>query len=62
VSDSELIITMVRGFVGFLLFGASFKSFMDQRPAKVVWGLFAAAVVCITLIPVVIAVFWATVA
>lgn len=59
MSDIGLIVTMVSVFVGFILFGASFKSFMEQRPRSLVWGLFIAAVVFITLVPVGIAVFWA---
>jgi uncharacterized membrane protein (DUF485 family) len=51
---------MVSVFIGFVLFGASFKSFMARRRAAVTWGLFTAAVVFITLVPVGIAVFWAS--
>jgi uncharacterized membrane protein (DUF485 family) len=60
VSDAGLIVTMVSVFIGFVLFGASFKSFMARRRAAVSWGLFTAAVVFITLVPVGIAVFWAS--
>jgi hypothetical protein len=31
VSDAGLIVTMVSVFIGFVLFGASFKSFMARR-------------------------------
>ena len=58
--DTPLIITMASVFVGFLCFGGAFASFMYGKPRRLVWGLFAVAVVCITLIPVTIAVFWAT--
>lgn len=60
MSDAGLIITMVSVFIGFVLFGASFKSFMARRRPAVTWGLFTAAVVFITLVPVGIAVFWAS--
>ncbi|WP_297006403.1 hypothetical protein [uncultured Corynebacterium sp.] len=59
MSDAGVIVTMVSVFIGFLLFGASFKSFMSRRRPAVIWGLFTVAVVFITLIPVGIAVFWA---
>ncbi|AWT27457.1 MULTISPECIES: hypothetical protein [Corynebacterium] len=59
MSDVGVIVTMVSVGIGFVLFGASFKGFMDRRGPKVVWGLFTAAVVFITLVPVGIAVFWA---
>ena len=51
---------MVSVFLGFLLFGASFKSFMARRRPAVTWGLFTVAVVFITFVPVGIAVFWAS--
>lgn len=60
MSDIGVIVTMVSVFLGFVLFGASFKSFMDHRRPQVVWGLFTVAVVCITFVPVGIAVFWAS--
>lgn len=60
MSDAGLIVTMVSVFIGFVLFGASFKSFMDRRRPVVVWGLFTTAVVFITVVPVGIAVFWAS--
>lgn len=59
VSDAEVIITMTSVAIGFILFGASFKSYMSRRPPRVVWGLFTLAVLFITLIPVVVGVFWA---
>lgn len=60
MSDVGLIITMVSVFIGFLVLGGSFKSFMDGRPQRLVWSLFTVAVVCITVVPVIIGVFWAT--
>lgn len=60
MSDAGLIVTMVSVFIGFVLFGASFRSFMLRKRPQVVWGLFTAAVVCITVVPVGIAVFWAS--
>lgn len=60
MSSAELLITMGSVFIGFLLFGASFASFMAKKPPKLVWSLFAVAIIFITLIPVIIAVFWAT--
>ena len=60
MSDAGLIVTMVSVFLGFLLFGASFQSFMARRRPAVTWGLFTVAVVFITFVPVGIAVFWAS--
>ncbi|MDN5719323.1 MAG: hypothetical protein ACTH2Y_14105 [Corynebacterium sp.] len=60
MTSTELLVTMGSVFIGFLLFGGSFASFMAKRRPAVVWGLFGAAIVFITLIPVLIAVFWAT--
>lgn len=59
MSDAGLIVTMVSVFIGFVLFGASFKTFSEGGARRLVWGLFTAAVVFITLVPVGIAVFWA---
>lgn len=60
MSNTAMIITMASVFLGFLCFGGSFASFMyKKRPAQI-WGLFVAAIVLITVIPVTIAVFWAT--
>lgn len=60
MSNAELLVTMASVLIGFLLFGGSFASFMAKRRPAVIWGLFAAAIVFITVIPVVVAVFWAT--
>ena len=47
-------------FMGFLCFGGSFACYMYHKPAKLTWGLFAIAVVLITVIPVALAVFSAS--
>lgn len=60
MSSTELLVTMASVFIGFLLFGGSFYSFMTKRRPAQIWGLFVAAIVFITLVPVVVAVFWAT--
>ena len=58
--DSTTIATMGSVFMGFLCFGGSFASYMYHKPAKLPWGLFAIAVVLITVIPVTLAVFSAS--
>ncbi|MDN6368890.1 hypothetical protein [Corynebacterium sp.] len=60
MSSAELLITMGSVFIGFLLFGGALASFMAKKPPKQVWSLFAVAIIFITLVPVIIAVFWAT--
>lgn len=59
MSTTVLLVTMVSVFVGFLCFGA-FASFMYKKSNKQIWTLFSIAIVLITVIPVTIAVFWAT--
>jgi hypothetical protein len=60
MSSVELLITMGSVLIGFLLFGGSFASFMAKKPPLQIWSLFGAAIVFITLVPVIVAVFWAT--
>ncbi|AHW65625.1 hypothetical protein [Corynebacterium glyciniphilum] len=60
MSSTELLITMGSVFIGFLLFGGSFASFMAKRRPAVIWSLFGAAIVFITVVPVIVAVFWGT--
>ncbi|MBB3115925.1 hypothetical protein [Corynebacterium bovis] len=60
MSTPELVVTMSSVFVGFLLFGAAFATFSYRRSPKVVWSLFAAAIVCMTVVPTTVAVFWAS--
>ncbi|MEJ4113079.1 hypothetical protein ACGE24_06890 [Corynebacterium kroppenstedtii] len=56
----QVIVTIVSVFVGFFLFTASFASFMYKKPAVLTWGLFVVAVFFITVVPVTVAIFWAT--
>lgn len=60
MSNMSMIVTISSVFLGFLCFGGSFASFMYKKPPVQIWGLFIAAIVLITVIPVTIAVFWAT--
>lgn len=60
MSTTVLLITMASVFLGFLFFGGAFASFMYQKSNKLIWTLFAIALVLITIIPVTIAVFWGT--
>lgn len=60
MSNTQMFITIGSVFFGFLLFTLSFASFMYKKPPKLTWGLMVAAIVFITVIPVTIAVFWAT--
>lgn len=43
--------------VGFLLFGGAYTSFYYGKSRKLVWTLFALAIVFMTLIPVSLAIF-----
>ena len=60
VSNAALLVTMASVFIGFCLFGGSFASFMYRKPKGQIWGLFALAVVFITIIPTTVAIFYAT--
>lgn len=60
MSTTVLLITMVSVFFGFLCFGGAFASYMYKKSNKLVWTLFTLALVLITIIPVIIAVFWGT--
>lgn len=55
-----MLTTMGSVFLGFLCFGGAFASFMYKKSPKLTWGLFSAAVVLVTVIPVVLAVFAGT--
>lgn len=55
-----MIVTIASVFLGFLCFGGSFASFMYKKRPVQIWGLFISAIIFITVIPVTIAVFWAT--
>ncbi|AKK07290.1 hypothetical protein CMUST_15005 [Corynebacterium mustelae] len=55
--DGTTILTMASVFAGFLCFGGSFASFMYKKSPKLIWGLFSVAILLITVIPVVLAVF-----
>lgn len=60
MSNIALIVTMASVLIGFLFFGGSFASFSYGKSKKVVWTLFAIAIVFITIVPVTVAVFFAT--
>ncbi|ANE05113.1 hypothetical protein [Corynebacterium crudilactis] len=60
MSTTVLFVTMVSVFVGFLFFGGAFASFMYKKSNRQIWSLFSISLVLITVIPVIIAVFWAT--
>ncbi|AHI04130.1 hypothetical protein [Corynebacterium falsenii] len=60
MSNTALIVTMVSVFIGFLLFGGSFASFMYKKSKQQIWGLFILAVVFLTIIPTTTAIFFAT--
>lgn len=58
--DGWVLVTMASVFIGFLLFGGAYAGYEHRRPPRVIWGLFAVAVVFITLVPLAVAVFWAS--
>ncbi|MDO4684917.1 MAG: hypothetical protein Q4A92_00060 [Corynebacterium sp.] len=60
MSNTAMWVTIASVFIGFLCFGGSFASFMYKKRPVQIWGLFITAVFFITVIPVTIAVFWAT--
>ncbi|ALC07024.1 putative membrane protein [Corynebacterium deserti GIMN1.010] len=60
MSSTILFITMASVFIGFLFFGGAFASFMYKKSNVQIWTLFTIAIVLITVIPVTIAVFWAS--
>ncbi|MFP7365463.1 hypothetical protein SFC07_06775 [Corynebacterium callunae] len=60
MSTTVLLVTMASVFLGFLFFGGSFASFMYKKSNVQIWSLFCIAIVLITIIPVIIAVFWAS--
>ena len=55
MSNGAMIVTMSSVFIG-----GSFAGFVYKKSPRLVWTLFCTAVFFITVIPVIIAVFWAT--
>lgn len=55
-----MIITMASVFIGFLCTGGAFAAFMYQKSKILVTVLLLMALVLVTIIPVTIAVFFAT--
>lgn len=53
-------VTIGSVLIGFMFFGASFASFSLNKPRKLVWTLFAIAIVFMTVIPTTTAIFIAT--
>ncbi|MEZ2122055.1 hypothetical protein QWU43_09820 [Corynebacterium sp. CCM 9204] len=60
MGNTVVFITMTSVFIGFLLFGGSYASFSYRRNPKLTWTLFTIAIFFITVVPTVIAIFWAT--
>lgn len=54
-----MVVTMASVFTGFLLFGGAFASYMYRKPRALTIGLFVASLCLITLVPVILAVFYA---
>lgn len=59
MSMTWVLVTMVSVFAGFLCILGAFASFMYKKPPAVTWALGGAALVLVTVIPVIIAVFYA---
>lgn len=59
MSTGLLLLTMVSVFCGFLCILGAFAAFMYKKPARLIWVLGGVALVLVTVIPVVIAVFYA---
>lgn len=55
--DTTMYVAMGSILVGFLLFGGAYTSFYYGKSRKLVWTLFALAIVFMTLIPVSLAIF-----
>ncbi|MGP6174124.1 hypothetical protein [Corynebacterium sp. A21] len=60
MSDLTMIITMASVFIGFLCTGGAFAAFMYKKSKILVAVLLLIALVLVTIIPVTIAVFFAT--
>ncbi|MBF4552595.1 hypothetical protein [Corynebacterium suicordis] len=60
MSETAMIVTMGSVFIGFVLFGSSYAAFSYKKPRALVWGLFAVAILFLTVVPVTVAVFFAT--
>ncbi|MCX2163672.1 hypothetical protein [Corynebacterium auriscanis] len=58
--SSTMWVTIGSVLIGFLFFGASFASFSMNKPRKLVWTLFAIAIVFMTIVPTTTAIFIAT--
>lgn len=52
-----MIAVMASVGIGFLLIAGAFVSFSYNLPQKLTWSLFAAAVLFVTVVPVLVAVF-----
>ncbi|MDK8451533.1 hypothetical protein [Corynebacterium mastitidis] len=59
MSGALMLVTMASVFCGFLCILGAFASFMYKKPAALTWALGGAALVLVTVIPVVIAVLYA---
>ncbi|MBC3186539.1 hypothetical protein H7347_08145 [Corynebacterium sp. zg-331] len=59
MSTTLLLVTMGSVFAGFACILGAFASFMYKKPAALTWALGGAALVLVTIIPVLIAVFYA---
>lgn len=53
------ILGIISIVVGLVSFGMSYVTVMKKRPAKVAWGYGILGIVCLTVIPVILAVFFA---
>ena len=56
----QMWLTIASVMIGFLCFGGSFACFMYKRSPRLTWGLMAISLVFTTVIPVTLAVFYAT--
>lgn len=55
--DTTMYVAIGSILLGFILFGGAYTSFYYGKSRKLVWTLFATAIVFMTLIPVSLAVF-----
>lgn len=58
--DTWVIFDMVCVAIGFLMFGTAFYGFMQKWKPAVIWGLCLAAFLLATVIPVIIALSYAS--
>ncbi|RAV31274.1 hypothetical protein [Corynebacterium heidelbergense] len=56
---TAMFVTMASVFVGFCCIAGAYATYSYGKPRALVWSLFTAAVLCLTLVPVTIAIFWA---